>query len=527
MPNIKRVNYPLGSLLLVAVLSFLSFKKMQHKEFEVVAVESGFISGTTNRAGDVHIFKGIPFAAPPVGDLRWKDPQPVSKWTGIKNCYAFAASPMQNPPAPFGPWSEEYLIPKSSISEDCLYLNVWTGVKSTKEKRPVIVWIYGGGFMSGGTGVPIYDGEAMAKKGIVFVTTSYRVGLFGFFAHPELTKESGRNASGNYGFMDQIAALKWVKKNIAAFGGDPDNITIAGQSAGSMSVNALVASPLCKGLFWRAIAESGASFIPTPMINMLTLKQGEEKGVQLAQSLNTSSLAALRKIPAKELLKKMVPGQGPIVDGYVLPTSIAEIFAAGRQNDVGLLTGWNEDDVVDFSKPKTAQEFKTNAAILYGADASKFLQLYPAHNDKEAAASQAAFSRDLVFGIQNYTWANKQAEHSKFKVYLYRFTRKLPATGEYVKYGAFHTGEVAYAYDNLKFVRRCPWISIDFTLAKTISTYWANFAATGNPNGYGSQLPVWPDYNTKTSATMLLGIKTAPEPLPGKAGLDFLIKHLK
>ncbi len=509
---------------LAIVLTFISFKNIR-RPFENVKVEGGTISGTTNPAGDIQIFKGIPFAAPPVGDLRWKAPQPVIKWTGIRKCTEFSASPMQSSPVPFGPWSEEYLIPKTPISEDCLYLNLWTGAKSPEEKRPVIVWIYGGGFSSGGAGVPVYDGVAMAKKGIVFVSINYRVGVFGFFAHPELTKESGRNASGNYGLMDQVAGLEWVKKNIAAFGGDPNNVTIAGQSAGSMSVNCLVASPLCKGLFKRAIAESGAEFLASHEMQTSLLNQAEEAGVRYAQSFHVNSVAELRKIPADELLKKPLASRGPIVDGYVLPQSIANIFAAGKQNEVGLLTGWNENDGVIFGKMKNAEDFKKQAEQLYGTDAARFLQLYPADSDEEAAASQAAVSRDMIFGIQNYTFANLQADHSRYQTYLYRFARRLPARGDYVKYGAFHTGEVAYAYDNLDFVHRCPWEPVDHELAKTMSSYWANFASTGNPNGNG--LPVWPAYNTKDFQTMVLGEKTAAEPLPGRAGLDLLIKNLK
>jgi para-nitrobenzyl esterase len=499
---------------------FFSFRHKQQTPFETVTITGGVIAGTTNTAGDIHIFKGIPFAAPPVGNLRWKEPQPVAPWVNLKQCTAFGPSPMQGSPVPFGPWSEEYLIPKEPISEDCLYLNVWTGAKSPTEKKPVIVWIYGGGFASGGTGCAIYDGEAMAKKGIVFVSVNYRVGIFGFFAHPELTKESGHNASGNYGLMDQIAGLKWVQQNIAAFGGDPNNVTIAGQSAGSMSVNCLVASPLCKGLFKRAIAESGASFLNSPIRGATTLQQAEEDGLKISPSLGN-----LRSLPTAEIMAKQQAVRGVIVDGYVLPQSISDIFAAGQQNDVALLTGWNEDDGVVFGKPQTADEFKQQAQKDYGADAAAFLKLYPANDDAQAAASQAAVSRDLIYGTQNYTWANIQATKSKNKVYVYRFARKLPATGDYVKYGAFHTGEVAYAYNNLAFVHRCPWEPVDYKLATVMSSYWANFATTGNPNGTG--LPVWPAYNTKTNPTMVLAETQVAKPLPGKAGLDFLIKEGK
>jgi len=520
MMNKKVISTAVALILIFSAVALVAFRPFNKTSFDSVKVEGGLISGTANGAADVHIFKGIPFAAPPVGSLRWKEPQPVIAWQGVKKCDAFGASPMQGSPAPFGPWSEEYLIPKEPISEDCLYLNVWTGATAAKEKRPVIVWIYGGGFGSGGTGCAIYDGEAMAKKGVVFVSVNYRVGIFGFFAHPELTKESPHNASGNYGLLDQIAGLKWVQKNIAAFGGDPNNVTVAGQSAGSMSVNCLVASPLCKGLFKHAIAESGASFLNSPIRPPGTLKLAEDDGAKLG-----ASIADLRNIPAADLMKKQTGFRAPIVDGYVLPQTIAEIFAGGKENDVDLLTGWNEDDGVIFGKPQTAEQFKAQYQKQYGSDAATFLQYYPASTDGEAASSQGKVSRDLIFGVQNYTWANIQAEKNKHKVYLYHFTRRLPATGDYVKYGAFHTGEVAYAYDNLDFVKRCPWEPVDRELAKTMSAYWTNFAKTGNPNGSG--LPEWPAYTTTSNTTMILGEHPAAQSLPGKAGLDFLISKSK
>ncbi|QCR23911.1 carboxylesterase/lipase family protein [Pontibacter sp. SGAir0037] len=482
---------------------------------DVVKTKAGLVEGVRNQAGDLVSFKGIPFAAPPVGDLRWKAPQPVKPWTGVRKADVFGPSPMQPEPAPFSMWSAEFLIPKEPISEDCLYLNVWTGAQSADEKRPVLVWIYGGGFNSGGSAVPIYDGEAMAQKGIVFVSLNYRVGPFGFLAHPALTEESGRNASGNYGLMDQVAGLQWVKENIAAFGGDPNNVTIAGQSAGSMSVNALVASPLAKGLFRKAIAQSGANFSR----GSATLQQAEAEGVKLAQSLNAASLDELRKVPAKELLQKAQGMRGPVIDGYVLPNTIAAIFAAGEQNKVDLLTGWNEDEGLLFGPIQSAGEFRKQAAEQYGADAKTFLSFYPASTDAEAAASQLNLSRDMIFDVQNYTWANVQSEQEKNKVYVYRFTRDVPATGEYVKYGAFHTGEVPYAYDNLKFVVR-PWEPLDHALAKTMSAYWANFIRTGNPNS--KDLPQWPAYNKGKKQIMTFGKKAEAKPLPDGAALDFL-----
>ncbi|PRY14318.1 para-nitrobenzyl esterase [Pontibacter ummariensis] len=510
-----------AQFLTFACLLFLTFTTLAQGTGPV-KTKAGLVAGTTNRERDVAIYKGIPFAAPPVGELRWKAPQPVAPWAGVRECVAFGPSPMQNEPAPFSMWSEEFLIPKEPISEDCLYLNVWTGAKSPKEKRPVIVWIYGGGFNSGGSAVPIYDGEAMAKKGIVFVSINYRVGVFGFFAHPELTKESPHGASGNYGLQDQIAALQWVKENIAAFGGDPANVIIAGQSAGSMSVNALVASPLAKGLFQKAIAQSGASFSR----GSVTLPEAEQQGVKLVQALGASFMEELRKAPAAVLQQK---GQGmmyrPVVDGYVLPAQIADIFTSGKANKVALLTGWNEDEGLLFGPLKSAADFRKEAEQQYGTDAKTFLSYYPAADDAQAAASQLKLSRDMIFGVQNYTWANMQSQRGKPEVYVYRFTRKVPATGEYVKYGAFHTGEVPYAYNNLKFVNR-PWEPTDHQLAQVMSSYWVNFARTGNPNGKG--LPDWPAYTMQEKKIMDFGVKQEAKTLPDQAALDFIYdQHVK
>jgi para-nitrobenzyl esterase len=502
---------------LVALISCatiaLAYKPLT-KPFETVKTDAGLVSGTTNATGDISIFKGIPFAAPPVGDLRWKAPQPVQPWQGVKKCDAFGPSPMQAKPAAFSMWSEEFLIPKEPISEDCLYLNVWTGAKTSKEKRPVLVWIYGGGFNSGGGGVPIYDGEALAKKGVVFVSFNYRVGVFGFFSHPELTKEAPYHASGNYGLLDQVAALKWVQKNIAAFGGNPANVTIAGQSAGSMSVNCMVATPLAKGLFTKAIAESGANFSR----GSSTLQQAEQDGIKLAEKLNAPGIEALRNMPAEELFKKAQGQRGPIVDGYVLPQTIAEIFAAHKQNDVALLTGWNQDEGLLFGPIKNAADFRKEVSERYGADSTNFLKYYPASTDAEAATAQLNLSRDMIFGAQNYTWANIASQQGK-KVYVYRFTRKVPATGEYVKYGAFHTGEVPYAYDNLKFVNR-PWQPEDHKLAEVMSSFWTNFIMTGNPNGKG--LPDWPAYTTNDKKVMDVGITQRAVPIPDAPALDFI-----
>ncbi|MEZ0609716.1 carboxylesterase/lipase family protein [Fibrella sp. WM1] len=504
-------------LILLALMGFTAFAPVGETA-RITDTKDGLLSGTASADGKISIFKGIPFAAPPVGNLRWKAPQPVVKWSGVRKCEQFAPSPMQGTPNPFGPWSAEYLIPKEPISEDCLYLNVWTEANSPTKKRPVLVWIYGGGFNSGGSGVPIYDGEAMARKGIVFVSINYRVGAFGFMAHPELTKESGNKGSGNYGLLDQIAALRWVNYNIAGFGGDPANVTIAGQSAGSMSVNCLVASPLAKGLFNKAIAQSGANFTRP----RTTLQQAEETGLSIMRTMGASSLAELRAKPAAEILQKAQGTRGPVIDGYVLPKPIATIFSEGKQNPVALLTGWNEDEGMQFGPPKNAADFQKQAEQQYKADAATFLNYYPATSDEVAARSQLDASRDQTFGVQNYAWATVQSKQGK-SVYVYRFTRKLPATGQYATYGAFHTGEVAYAYDNLRFIDRQlrPLNAADDELARQMSAYWANFIKTGNPNGAG--LPQWPAYTNSKKQLMVLGDELKAKPLTDAARLDFLL----
>jgi para-nitrobenzyl esterase len=282
---------------------------------------------------------------------------------GIKKCTAFSASPVQSKPNPFMFWSKEFLIPDTPIHEDCLYLNVWTGA-SADSKKPVLVYIYGGGFRSGGSACPIYDGKSMADKGIIFVSINYRVGVFGFLAHPELTKESNYNASGNYALLDMIAALKWVKQNIKAFGGDPDNVTIAGQSAGAFGVNYLTASPLTKGLIHRAIAESGGSFYTSPIRPSLDLKGAELMGIKFAETLHCKNISELRSKSADDILSAQGGLSGPIVDGYVLPSDIYDIYKNGKQNDIPIIVGWNENDKL-FGSPKPQKYTRRNAKTIW------------------------------------------------------------------------------------------------------------------------------------------------------------------
>lgn len=523
MKKLTRIS--LGVLLLAAPFILYSFIIETGKitSLSVAKTDAGTVSGVKNSTGDVTSFKGIPFAAPPVGDLRWKAPQPAKHWNGVKKCDAFGPSPMQAKPVPFMVYTSEFLIPEKPISEDCLYLNVWTGAKTKAEKRPVFVWIYGGGFGSGGSACPIYDGEALAKKGIIFVSINYRVGVFGFFAHPELTKESPDKASGNYGLLDQIAALKWVRKNIAAFGGDPANVTIAGQSAGSMSVNALVASPLTKGLIKRAIAESGSFLVKNPLIAATTLLSAEAAGEKTAEKAGAKSLADLRAMSAEDAMKKLQGRYGPIVDGYVLPESIPDIFAHNKQNHVAVIAGWNGDEFG--SGPVKKENFIKQAQQQYGSDAETFLKYFPAETDEQATASQGLVTRDMTFAISGYKWANIQSQYADAPIYVYNFDRKVPGNGEFAKYGAFHTGEVCYVMNNLKFLNNRPFGQTDFALANLMSDYWVNFVKTGNPNGKG--LPEWPKYNTTDNLVKVFDAKSTTERLPGKEALDFLLSKVE
>lgn len=481
---------------------------------EIISTTYGKVAGSLSTDGKVKVFKGIPFAAPPIGTLRWKKPMPPIPWKDVKVCTTFSASPMQPKPAPFFVWSEEYLIPSEPISEDCLYLNVWTSNKNTSTKKPVLVWIYGGGFTSGGSACPIYDGEAFAREDVVFVSLNYRVGIFGFFAHPDINMNNDGVGSGNFGILDQIAGLHWVKENIAAFGGDPNNVTIAGQSAGSMSVNCLVASPLAKGLFTKAIAQSGSNFTR----GNLSKEQAVQASEIYAKSLGKSSIEELRGISAEELLKRNSSMRGPYIDGVVLPQHILDIFQEGKENKVTLLTGWNQDEGMILGKPKDAMQYVNDIKVQYKEDADQLLKYYPATSDENAVKSQVYISRDQVFGIQNFTWGNISSRNGS-KVFVYRFTRLVPENKTGSKYSAFHTGEVPYAYNNLKFVNR-PFQEEDHRLATTMSCFWINFIKRGDPNEKG--LPAWPSYHEEDKSIMIFDTESRVSKLQDGEALKFL-----
>jgi para-nitrobenzyl esterase len=459
-----------------------------------VHTESGLVSGTNGTGDEVRVYKGIPFAAPPVGNLRWRAPQAPAHWEGVRKADEFSPVCMQGTRGPGGAGP--------APSEDCLYLNVWTGAKSAGERRPVIVWTYGGGFTLGSGSTPMYNGEALAKKGAVVVTYNYRLGVFGFLAHPELSKESGHHASGNYALMDMAAALKWVQKNIANFGGDPKRVTIDGESAGSIMVSTMVGSPEGKGLFQRAIGQSGG-WMGITVGHMTTLAAAEESGQKLAQSMGAASIAELRAKTAEDLFKNGRGLFGIVVDGWYVPEDLSVTYAHHKENDVDILVGSNRDEGTFFSRPGSgnAKQFSEEAKRRFADMSDAYLKLYPAESDAEAGASQLASVRDQ-FGWHMREWAQLQSARGKGKAYVYFFTHVPPSAPGQPSRGATHTADLAYMFDNPP--ANATWTDTDKQLADIMSSYWVNFAATGDPNGKG--LPEWPAFSPKTGdKTMVLG----------------------
>ncbi|MFN8668126.1 MAG: carboxylesterase family protein [Gemmatimonadaceae bacterium] len=455
----------------------------------VVRIRDGAVRGVVAPSG-VRVFRGIPFAAPPVGALRWREPQPVARWGGVRAADRFAAQCMQRRVF------DDMVFRNSGVSEDCLYLNVWQPAAATSStRRPVLVYFYGGGFQAGDGSEPRYDGESMARRGIVVVTLSYRLGVFGFLAHPELTAESPNKASGNYGLMDQWAALRWVRASIAAFGGDPAQVTIAGESAGSFSVSAQMVSPRSRGLFARAIGESGAFLTGMP------LADAERAGAVYAKSLGVSSLAELRALSAMELLASGArPGsQGfwPIVDGWFITESPRETLAAGRQAKVALLAGWNSEESSWRGLTRTAPTTDSARSILarvFGPRADEAARVYPIGSDAEAMQSLTDLAGDQFIGYGTWKWLDEHAR-SGAPTYRYFYAHPRPAptassNGGALPTGAVHSAEIEYAMGNLALNRVFAWTADDEKVSATLMGYFANFIATGDPNGAG--LPAWP-----------------------------------
>jgi para-nitrobenzyl esterase len=476
-----------------------------------ITIDSGTLAGTTGSSPDIRVFKGIPFAAPPVGANRWRLPQPVAKWPGVRAASEYAPRCTQGgggvPTAAAAPPS----------SEDCLYLNVWTTAETAADRRPVMVWFYGGGFFGGAGSEARYAGDGLARKGAVVVTLNYRLGSLGFFAHPALSAESPRKVSGNYGMHDAITALQWVQRNIAAFGGDPDNVTIFGESAGANLTSALVGSPEAKDLFRRAIAQSGA-FMGLGMARMGTLKRAEEAGAKALSDAGVASIAELREKPAQEVFTA-IRGGNLVVDGYLIPEDLSQTFANSRQNAVDLVVGSNKDEGTFFQRPGlTAEQFRAQAKQRFGVLADGYLKMFPASSDAEAATSYlASFSDEASWHMRKF--AALQAKQGN-DTYVYYFSRVPPTLPDRPPRGATHAAEIPYMFDNL--APPSPWTEVDRRLADVMSSYWVNFARTGDPNGAG--LPVWPAYrDAATGKAQVLGdtVTTEAATVPAAATLAF------
>jgi para-nitrobenzyl esterase len=444
----------------------------------------------------------------------------VPAWQGVRDATDFGAQCVQA--QIFGD-----VTFSRPASEDCLNLNIWTPAATANDRLPVMVWIHGGGFQAGAGAEPRHDGEAFARKGVVLVTVNYRLGIFGFFSHPELTRESNHKTSGNYGLLDQIAALQWVKANIAAFGGDPSNVTIFGESAGSISVSMLMGSPLAAGLFHRAIGESGAYFTGASGNVLHRLESAEEQGAKFTSSIGAASLADLRGKPSEELLAAAIKAPWrfwPTIDGYVLRESAYETFAAGRQAHVPLLAGWNADEIrasvtLKPEKP-SAQSFADDVRKRLGAQADAILTAYQPASDADAIESAASLASDTFIGHATWKWIEMQASTGGAPVYRYSFDRKIPVPANQTvmgrpvtsaDIGARHAGEIQYVFGTLASVPDVTWELSDKSLSDAMTSYWANFAKKGDPNGEG--LPLWPKYDPKAPRVLHFDetIKDAPD----------------
>lgn len=489
---------------------------------ETVRVERGQLQGTFEDG--LRIYRGIPYAAPPIGDLRWRPPQPAPKWEGVRVADQFGRACMQtnaaiaNLPAP---------------SEDCLYLNVWTPAKNAGEKLPVLVWIHGGGFVAGAPAEQLYHGEWLAKKGVVFVSIAYRLGVFGFLAHPELSAENPHHVSGNYGILDMIAGLHWVRKNIAAFGGDPSKVTIQGESAGAAAVSILCASPLAKGLFRGAIAESGGTFGPVrdnaSFGEVEPLASAEKRTVEWLSSIHVANIAQLRKVPA-EKLQAMVPRQlgwaRPNADGWVTPGDQYKLYESYRYNDVPVLTGYNSDEGALFGDPKSQDAYVQSVRERYHQFAERILAAYPGGDTPAGKRTARNLVRDSAFGWNAWTWARLQAKTGKSKVFLYYFAEpaELTAGAKPDAHGARHASELPYVFRQLREHDRPAPTPKDEALSDMMRTYWTNFAKTGDPNGAG--LPQWPAYGeAKQQVLHIEAENTKAGPLVDGKGLSVLDEY--
>lgn len=514
---LRNIRYAAALLLAACAFTLAGVHVSKAATPDRVKTSNGVLEGAGRQSSGVRIFRGIPFARPPVGDLRWKPPQPAADWDDVRQAVRFGPRCMQH--AVFGDMN----FRSEAMSEDCLYLNVWTPARSSKERLPVLVYFYGGGFVAGDSSEPRYDGESMASKGIVTVTVNYRLGVFGFLAHTELTKESPQHASGDYGLLDQAAALRWVSRNIAAFGGDPKRVTIAGESAGSISVSALMASPLSKDLIAGAIGESGSILSALPAV---PLAQAEQEGARFADGIGASSLAALRALTTAQLMDataKSTVGRFPLtVDGYFLPEPPVSTYAAGRQAHVPLLVGWNSEEmtwrfIMGGDEP-TPENYERSLRKLYGERAAQALKLYPATTREQVIESATDLAGDRFIAYSTWKWFDMQVKTGGRPVFRYFYARPRPPmtpqmgdavpglAGGVVRgqnarpnaqppaRGAVHSAEIEYALGNLSTNKVYAWTPEDYKVSELFEAYFANFIKKGDPNGAG--LPVWPAVRT-------------------------------
>lgn len=462
----------------------------------LVRLDTGMLGGVAEN--DVLVYKGVPFARPPVGELRWRAPKPAEPWSGVRQADRFAPVCMQSGTYPPDAAAEP-------TSEDCLYLNLWRPADSTADKLPVMVWIYGGGLENGSSSTPLYAGDRLARKGVIVVTLNYRLGVFGFLAHPELSRESPYHSSGNYGLLDQIAALRWVQRNIAAFGGDPSRVTVFGQSSGAISISALTTSPLARGLFQRAIAESGALFEPMSLSDDFMLRGAEQAGLRFVRRAKGDSIEALRSLPADQLLQI---GFDPhlIVDGHVLPEPPYDAYRSGRQQHMPLLVGFNRDEGSSFiaGRTITRENFRHELDRSFPDLLVRLAAPDPGDTDEAARNAAAMFHRDMRFRWDMWTWARLVSNAGRARVFLYEFARvpRYRPGDRYFGWGAGHGMEMPYVFGHLD-LQPLAWSAEDHQLSDTMIAYWTNFAKTGNPNG--PDLPEWPAFEPRTQQTMQLG----------------------
>lgn len=509
-------------LIIVAFITLLLSSCEDPQAPKPVRTEGGLIQGMYENG--LTVYKGVPFAAPPVGSLRWKAPQPVAKWEGVKQTTTFAPGPPQGQNLPFGK------------SEDCLYLNVWSPAKSAKDRIPVLVWIHGGGFAAGAASEQLFNGENLAKKGVMLVTIAYRLGQLGFLAHPELSAESPNHVSGNYGLLDMIAGLKWIQNNIAALGGDPNKVTIFGESAGGIAVSMLCASPLAKGLFSGAICESGGSFGPASKKsssgeNMRVLQDVEQSGVEFMKKMGASSIAEMRAMDLDKLMAGAGMGMGmswPNIDGYVIPDDQYKLYEAGSFNDVPVLIGYNSDEGASFSRTRTPEDFIKAVKNRYGKFADELIKAYPP-GETTVPKTARDLDRDAAFGWHTWAWAQLQSKMGKSKVYYYYFDQhpEYPEDSPRHGQGAPHAAEIVYVFQHLNdknpmMGNREP-TEADYLISDIMSTYWTNFAKYGNPNGEG--VPEWPAFSAANPTVMYFNQTAYTGPVPTANGLEILNRY--